>query len=121
MCKRLLYIVGLSVALLLAGCKQLGFFALRWSAPSSSGGTALPAFSISGISPPGGALGGGTNVTITGTGFVSGTTVSIGGANCGALAVVSAIQITCTTSANAGGLDNVVVTRPDASTVTLTA
>ncbi len=80
--------------------------------------TYQPAPTFTSISPNVGVIGGGTNVTITGTGFVSGATVTVGGNSCGTLTVVSGTSITCTTAAHAVGATNVVVTNTDTQTVT---
>jgi len=67
---------------------------------------------ISGISPAVGVSSGGTTVTITGTGFVSGmVSVNIGGANCFGVTWNSATEITCTTGANIAGTYDVDVTQ----------
>jgi len=58
-------------------------------------------------------------VTITGTNFATGATVTLGGAGATNVVVVSATQITATTPAHAAGAVNVVVTNPDTQTGTL--
>ena len=83
--------------------------------------TYRPAPTFAGISPNAGALAGATNVTVTGTGFVAGASVTIGGVACGTLTVVDANTITCTTGANTAGSVNVVVTNVDSQTVTGTS
>jgi hypothetical protein len=71
-----------------------------------------PGATISGVSPAIGDTGGGTTVTITGTGFVSGmVSVDIGGVACGGVAFNSATEITCVTGANAAGIYNVDITQ----------
>lgn len=65
---------------------------------------------VSGISPTSGPAAGGTSVTITGTGFVSGATVTIGGAAATGVVVNSATSITATTPAGTAGAKNVAVT-----------
>ncbi|MSO44116.1 MAG: hypothetical protein EXQ74_02215 [Thermoleophilia bacterium] len=68
---------------------------------------------ITSASPAGSPSLAGTALTITGTGFVSGTTVTVGGNLCTSVAVVSATLITCTApKARAPGTVNVVVTNP---------
>jgi hypothetical protein len=76
--------------------------------------TYAPAPSVSTISPTGGALAGGTAVTITGTGFLGGATLTIGGSAASNVAFVSATSLTATTPAHAAGVVDVVVTNPDA-------
>jgi hypothetical protein len=77
--------------------------------------------SVTGISPTSGPAAGGTAVTITGTGFVSGATVTIGGNAATGLAVVSSTSLTATTPAHAAGLVDVVVTNPDTQSATGTS
>ena len=72
------------------------------------------------ISPTSGTTAGGTPVTITGTGFLTGATVSLGGTAATGVTVVSSTSITATTAAHAAGAVNVVVTNTDAKTGTLT-
>lgn len=74
---------------------------------------------ITGISPSNGPQAGNTLVTITGTGFISGATVTIGGNACTSLTVVSPTVITCRTAVHAPGVVNVVVTNPNTPSVTL--
>jgi photosystem II stability/assembly factor-like uncharacterized protein len=73
---------------------------------------------VSAISPSSGPASGGTAVTISGTGFATSATVTIGGTAATGVTVVSATQITATTPAHAAGASNVVVTNPDAQTGT---
>ena len=75
---------------------------------------------MSSISPNSGTTGGGTPVTITGTGFLAGATVSLGGTAATGVTVVSSTSITATTPAHAAGAVNVVVTNTDAQSGTLT-
>lgn len=77
-----------------------------------------PAPTVTSISPASGSMAGGTPVTITGTNFSTGATVTIGGAACTSPLVVNATTITCTTGARAAGTVNVVVTNPDTQTGT---
>ena len=64
---------------------------------------------ITGISPDSGVQAGGTSVTITGTGFVSGATVKIGGAAATGVHVTSATEITCIVPPGSVGKANVLV------------
>ncbi|HKY43050.1 MAG TPA: IPT/TIG domain-containing protein [Pyrinomonadaceae bacterium] len=75
---------------------------------------------ISSISPNTGSTSGGTSVTITGTGFLSGATVTIGGTAATNVSVVSSTSITATTPAHAAGTVDVVVTNTDSQNATLT-
>jgi hypothetical protein len=74
---------------------------------------ANPAPTVTLITPNTGSTAGGTPVTITGTGFVAGATVSLGGTSATGVVVVSATSITATTPAHAAGAVNVVVTNSD--------
>lgn len=78
-----------------------------------------PAPTISTVLPNSGAPAGGTNVTITGTNFANGATVTFGGNNATNVNVVSATSITCTTPAHAAGQVAVTVKNPDNQAATL--
>lgn len=78
-----------------------------------------PAPTVSSISPSSGARAGGTNVTITGTGFQSGATVTIGGASATSVTVVDDTQITAVTPVGGSAAANVVVTNVDTQFATL--
>lgn len=65
---------------------------------------------LSAISPAGGPVGGGTTITLTGTGFIAGTTVTIGGNACTAVNVVSTTELTCLTPGGDLGVQDVVLT-----------
>ncbi len=71
-----------------------------------------PTPTVTGIEQASGPTEGGTPVTITGTNFVSGAEVTIGGVACGSVTVVSATGITCTTGPADHGVVDVVVTNP---------
>jgi hypothetical protein len=83
--------------------------------------TYQPAPTYTSISPSTGFAIGGTAVTITGTNFLTGAVVTIGGNNCGSLTVVSSTSITCTTIAHAAGSTNVVITNTDSQAATGTS
>ena len=72
-----------------------------------------PAPTISAISPVSGPAAGGTAVTITGTGFLTGAGVTLGGTAATNVVVVSSTSITAKTAAHAGGAVSVVVTNTD--------
>jgi len=60
-----------------------------------------------------------TTLTVSGTGFVSGMTATVGGSNCTSVVVSSASQLTCTSPTGLGaGSYDVVVTSPTAVSVT---
>jgi IPT/TIG domain len=70
------------------------------------------------VTPSSGPTTGGTSVTISGSGFATGATVSIGGANASAT-VVGSTTINAITPAHAAGAVNVVVTNPGGESATL--
>jgi hypothetical protein len=70
---------------------------------------------VSSVSPSSGSTVGGTAVTITGTSFATGATVTFGGATATNVVVVSGTQITATTPAGSAGAVTVTVTNPGAA------
>lgn len=80
---------------------------------------AAPPPTITSVSPSSGTTGGGTSVTLTGTGFASGATVTLGGTNAAAVQFVSATQLTVTTPPRTAGPVAVVVRNPDTQTGTM--
>jgi hypothetical protein len=76
----------------------------------TNGFTYLAPPTVSSVSPNSGSTAGGTAVTITGTNFASGATVTFGGAAATNVAVVSSTQITATTPAGSAGAVVVTVT-----------
>ncbi len=74
---------------------------------------------VTSITPPRGPAAGGTPVTITGTNFITGATVAIGGVAATNVVVSNAATITATTGARVAGLVNVVVTNSNLQTNTL--
>lgn len=97
--------------------------------PDTQTGTLLSGFTynnvilvsptVTSVLPASGSSLGGTSITITGTNFVAGATVSLGGSSCGSVIVNSATQITCTTSAHLAAVVNVVVTNSNGQSGTL--
>src|SRR5205085_8883013 len=87
--------------------------------PKSGGGGGNPAPAVSSITPSSGTTAGGISVTITGTNFVSGATVTIGGTAATGVAVNNSATITVITPAHVAGTTNVVVTNPDNQLATL--
>ncbi len=80
-----------------------------------------PAPTLLSISPTSGPVAGGQTVTLTGTGFQTGATVSFGGTAATSVTVLSAASITCVTpAAGTPGAVNVTVTNPDTQSATLT-
>ena len=80
-----------------------------------------PAPTVTSISPTSGTTAGGTSVTLTGTGFLVGASVTLGGTSATSIVVLSATQITATTPAHAAGGVTVTVTNPDAQSGSLTS
>jgi phosphatidylserine/phosphatidylglycerophosphate/cardiolipin synthase-like enzyme len=84
-------------------------------------GSTNPAPVVSGISPNSGSTGGGTSVTISGSNFLAGATVSIGGIAATGVTVSSSSSISAITPAHAAGAANVVVMNTDGQSGTLAA
>ena len=85
----------------------------------------LPPPAINSVSPATGPTSGGTLFTVSGNGFVAGSTVTIGGRAAGEINVVNATTITAIsplglTSEQAGLPQDVVVTLPDGTHITKT-
>jgi len=74
---------------------------------------------VTAIDPNEGPIAGGTEVTITGTDFVSGATVSIGGNPATGVEFVSSTELSATTPEGTAGAKDVVVTNPDTQFDTL--
>lgn len=80
---------------------------------------AAPAPTVTGVSPASGPLVGATVITITGTGFLAGATVDLGGVAATGVLVVSATSITATSAAHVPGAVVVTVTNTDGQGGTL--
>jgi hypothetical protein len=78
-----------------------------------------PAPTVTSVTPASGTVNGGTGVTITGTGFLGGATVSFGGTSATGVTVVNGTSITATTAAHSAGGVSVVVTNTDSQSGTL--
>ena len=89
-------------------------------AKSANVTAAAAAVTVTSVSPTGGTIAGGSAVTINGTGFNAGATVTFGGSAATNIVVVSSTQITARTPAHALGAVNVIVTNTDTSNGTLT-
>ncbi|HET7213288.1 MAG TPA: IPT/TIG domain-containing protein [Terriglobia bacterium] len=79
-----------------------------------------PTPTVSSVSPNSGSTNGGTSVTITGTNFAAGATVTFGGTAASSVSVRSSTSIIATTPAHAAGAVNVVVTNTGGPSATLT-
>lgn len=77
--------------------------------------TTSPTVVIDSIEPNNGLLAGGTAVTVRGSGFGDGATITFDGITATSIVVVSSGEITCVTPAHAAGSVNVLVTNLDAS------
>ena len=87
--------------------------------PESGGGGSNPAPTVSSVSPNSGSTAGGTAVTISGTNFIAGATVSFGGSAAGNVNVANNTTVTAVTPAHAEGTVNVVVTNAGSQSGTL--
>jgi hypothetical protein len=106
-----------ATATLTSGTWVMEMATFRGSGQVSGGGN--PAPTVASITPNSGTANGGMAVTITGTGFLTGATVSLGGATATGVSVVNSTTITATTAAHTAGAVNVVVTNTDSKTGTL--
>ena len=93
---------------------------IEGSTTATSAVTITPPPSITSLAPVSGPAAGGTVITISGTGFIQGASVKLGGINATGVAVNSSTSISATTPAHAAGAINVVVTNPDNQSATLT-
>ena len=85
----------------------------------ASGFTYMAALSVGSVSPTTGQAG--TSVTITGTGFMTGATVTFGGVAATSVVVASSTTMTCVISLHAAGAVDVVVTNPNSRYTTMTS
>jgi hypothetical protein len=94
--------------------------------PASSGTTnvtvtaAPPAVTVTSVTPSNGPAFGNTPITVNGTGFLAGATVTLGGTAATNVVVVNSTKITAKTAAHAVGAVNVVVTNTNTASGTLT-
>ncbi len=82
-------------------------------------GTSGTAAAVTGVAPRAGSVVGGTAVTITGNGFLTGATVTFGGTAATSVVVVNSTTITAVTPAKPTGKVSVAVTNPGGSALTL--
>ncbi len=85
------------------------------SADLASAYTYVAVPTLTAVSPDAGPIAGGTTVTLTGSGFRAGMSVTFGGVAATGVAVTSATQATVSTPAHAAGTVTVVVTTPGGS------
>jgi len=93
--------------------RATGGFTYTGSAPPPPPPPAAAAPTVTAISPTSATTAGGTTVSLTGTGFAAGASVTFDGAAASSVAVASATSITATTPAHAAGSVDVVVTNTD--------
>jgi len=98
------------------GTPAADWVAIRWG---RSRGVLAFIFELLRIAPETGPAAGGTAVVLTGQGFRTGATVTIGGVAATSVVVVNSTTITAVTGAHAPGAVDVVVTLPDGRTDTL--
>ena len=82
-------------------------------------GAVATAPTLTSVTPNSGSATGGTSVTLTGANFVSGATVSFGGAAAKSVVIVSAAKITASTPPHKQGAVTVIVTNPNGQSGTL--
>ena len=82
-------------------------------------GSTNPDPTVSAVSPAQGTTEGGTTITVTGSNFLVGATVSLGGNPASDVTIVNSTTITATTPAHAAGAVDVVVTNGDGKQGTL--
>jgi hypothetical protein len=83
------------------------------------GRTPIPQVQVTSISPVNGPIAGGTRVTIRGSGFVAGSTVTVGGVAATGVVVFGPTRLTAVTGAHSTGLADVTVTIPRPRSATL--
>jgi len=72
----------------------------------------VPPLQATGVSPSNGCPAGGTSITITGTNFSSGASVTVGGLPATSVVFVNSNTLTAVTPANSSGAQNVAVSAP---------
>jgi hypothetical protein len=93
--------------------------------PDAQSGTLASGFTytappvVTSVTPNSGSAAGSTAITIAGTGFVAGATVTIGGNAATGVSVAGSTSVTATTPAHAAGAVDIVVTNPDGQSSTL--
>jgi hypothetical protein len=90
-----------------------------WWLMARLGGWDPSGLQVTSISPVNGPIAGGTTVTVLGSGFVAGATVTVGGVAATGVAVAGSTSLTAVTGAHATGLADVTVTIPGPRSATL--
>ena len=88
---------------------ELSALTLSYTVTAEPCPSPLPA-RITSVSPAEGPLNGGTAITINGSGFEDGSSVTIDNAECTNVVVVSSTQITCTAPSGTAGAANIAIT-----------
>jgi hypothetical protein len=102
--------LSVSIAVALSACTKAQLIGTKQL-------TSIKLFSVLTISPPSGPKAGGTTITIIGTGFVNGMTVSIGGIPCTSVTVVNSLTASCVTgSSPIAATDTVTIVNGDGQT-----
>jgi hypothetical protein len=105
--------LGLCALVFLTGCADE-------PRPLLSGPGAPAALALNSITPTTGFTSGGTAITLTGTGFLSGATVTLAGEPV-AVTFINSVSLRVTAPAHASGAVDIVVTNPGGATGTLPA
>lgn len=106
--KKLFFI---SISVILISCNVQKEMELRSIGITDGAGTIAP--TVTTVSPVSYGVKGGIPLTITGTDFVDGATVIIGGTNCPSVVFVSTTQLTCTLPYHFASVVDVVVSNPN--------
>ena len=83
------------------------------SASLASGYSYQAAPTVTGIAPSFGPIAGGTSITVSGTNFVSGATVALGGTSCTSVNVTTSTSLTCVTGSASAATVSAIVTNTD--------
>lgn len=102
------------------GAETAGDYLLSISKNCVAGGPTGPAPTLTSLSPTSGPAAGGNTVTLTGTQFISGATVSFGSSLATNVVFNSATSLTATVPSHAPGAVDVTVRNPDSQGATLT-
>jgi len=96
------------------------FDGTTWTPGAVLSFTTVSAPTITSVTPSTGSTLGGTAITINGTGFATGATVTVGGTPAASVVVASSTAITAVTPPGTAGAQNVVVTNTDTGTASST-
>jgi PKD repeat protein len=81
---------------------------------------AVSPVTVTSVVPPAGKTAGGKPITVNGTGFLSGATITLGGSPATSVVFVNSTKLTAVTPAHAAGFVNVTVTNTNTTNGTLT-